>query len=206
MQNIPEDFTRRSERWLHFHLCAVGQVYGLQLDVHLVSGEKVFHAIFKIDGDDGQSEHRITPDVAFLLDRTHRELNGCGHKTLYFLGTAPVPLGNDDDLRIGDIWESLNRHIFKTDKTCNRQNSHPHKGEGFILQRKGDNVFNKFIHEKKRSESEKVKGCGLVGQAAVEHQLVLRNHLITGGKSLSNESRVFRLLQYFYFLHPDIIL
>jgi zona occludens toxin (predicted ATPase) len=48
----------------------------------------------------------------------------------------PVPLGNDDNLGIGNIGKGFNGHIFETYKSRNRQNRYPNKGKCFIFNEK----------------------------------------------------------------------
>ena len=84
--------------------------------------------------DDRQAEERRAADVGLLLDRVHGNLNGYRHELLYLLGRTSAPLGNDCDLRIGDIRKRIYGRILETQHTYHHRRQCEADDEIFALE------------------------------------------------------------------------
>ncbi|MND98904.1 hypothetical protein D3C80_912750 [compost metagenome] len=135
---------------MHLRVYIFREADRTQQVVDLIARKSIIHPVIKDDFNNGKPKHGRTADTGSLLNRTHAQFNRGGHKAFYLFGTTAIPLGDDGNLCIGDIWKCLNRHTFETYKASNSQNTNPNKGERFIFYGKGNDIFNEFVHSRKK--------------------------------------------------------
>jgi len=131
---------------LHLWTDAVGQRYGTELIVDLLAGEKIIDVVVKNNLDNTQPEHGNGANAGFALHGVHANFDGRGYEALNFFGRAAFPFRYDNNLRVCNIWKSLEWRGKVTGDTGNDEADGHEKDEKAVLQRKTNYVTDESIH------------------------------------------------------------